>query len=240
MRFEDKYKLMKRTIYTFLFLGTLLGVVTLVSTQSGLYAILITLGLISLCYSSVYIWYEMADDIIVLEHTINTTSDNPYTYISKLRNSSVSELIKSVYVKRYNALTPLLRFYYTLKFVSIVASDRNYDNRSMYGLNNLQLFSPKLNKYNRLFFISNNQTKNMDIIAWNDLIDRQEALGRAIESSGIKLNESRSCLRKVMSAIGATSAEEEYIISFLQRRLRTEASLSKNDDALILKNSLSI
>lgn len=232
MRFEDKYKLMKRTIYTFLFLGALLGVVTLVSTHSSLYAILITLGLISLCYSSVYIWYEMADDIIVLEHTINTTSDNPYTYISRLHNSSVSELIKSVYVKRYNALTPLLRFYHTMRFVSIVASNRNFDNKFIYGLNNMQSFSPKLNKYDRLFIISSNHTKNIDIMAWNDLTDRQKELDRAIESSGIKLDESRSCLRKVMSAIGASSSEEEYVRNRIQLRLRAEALLSETDNVI--------
>jgi hypothetical protein len=174
----------------------------------------------------------MADDIIVLEHTINTSSDNPYTYISKLRNSSISELIKSVYVKRYNALTPLLRFYHTLKFVSIVASDRSHDDKFIYGLNNMQSFSPKLNKYDRLFFISNNSTKNIDIMAWNNLTDRQKALDRAIESSGIKLEESRSCLRKVMSAIGASSTEEEYVKSRIQLRLRTEALLDETDDII--------
>lgn len=60
-----------------------------------------------------------------------------------------------------------------------------------------------------------------------DLTDRQKDLDRSIEFSGIKLDESHSCMRKVVSAVGASSSEEEYVKGRIQIRLRVEALLSE-------------
>lgn len=66
-------------------------------------------------------------------------------------------------------------------------------------------------------------------MAWNDLTDRQKQLDRAIEASGVKLDSSRTCLRKVMGKIGANSSEEEFVAARIQLRLRTQAMLDDTD-----------
>lgn len=66
-------------------------------------------------------------------------------------------------------------------------------------------------------------------MAWNDLTDRQKQLDRLIEASGIKLDNSRSCLRKVMSRIGANSSEEGFVAQRIQLRLRAQALLGDTD-----------
>lgn len=62
-------------------------------------------------------------------------------------------------------------------------------------------------------------------MAWTDLTQRQQQLDRLIESCGVKLDNSRSCLRKVMSKIGANSSEEGFVVQRIQLRLRTQAML---------------
>lgn len=66
-------------------------------------------------------------------------------------------------------------------------------------------------------------------MAWNDLTVRQKQLDRAIEECGVKLENSRSCLRKVMSRIGANSSEEGFVAQRIQLRLRTQALLGDTD-----------
>lgn len=50
-------------------------------------------------------------------------------------------------------------------------------------------------------------------MGWYDLTSRQQELDRKIGNSGIKLDSSSSCLKKVMRAIGASSSEEDYVKS---------------------------
>lgn len=66
-------------------------------------------------------------------------------------------------------------------------------------------------------------------MAWNDLTERQKQLDRAIEACGVKLDNSRSCLRKVMCKIGAGASEEVFVAQRIQLRLRTNALLGETD-----------
>lgn len=66
-------------------------------------------------------------------------------------------------------------------------------------------------------------------MAWNDLTERQKQLDRAIEECGVKLDNSRSCLKKVMSKIGASASEEAFVAQRIQLRLRTQALLGDTD-----------
>ena len=74
----------------------------------------------------------------------------------------------------------------------------------------------------RLLQDAQNNTKNM---SWNDLTYRQKSLDRAIDATGIKLDNSRSCLKKVMKAIGADDTEEEFVKERIALRLRTQQLL---------------
>lgn len=67
-------------------------------------------------------------------------------------------------------------------------------------------------------------------MGWYDLTSRQQELDRKIENSGIKLDSSNSCLKKVMRAIGASSSEEDYVKSRIALRLKTQALLDDTDD----------
>lgn len=66
-------------------------------------------------------------------------------------------------------------------------------------------------------------------MAWNDLTERQKQLDRAIEGCGVKLGNSKSCLRKVMSKIGANGSEEVFVAQRIQLRLKTQALLGETD-----------
>lgn len=66
-------------------------------------------------------------------------------------------------------------------------------------------------------------------MSWNDLSNRQKSLDRAIEASGIKLDNSRSCLMKVMKAIGADASEEAFVKERIALRLRTQQLLDDTD-----------
>lgn len=65
--------------------------------------------------------------------------------------------------------------------------------------------------------------------SWTSLNERQKQLDRLIEASGIKLDNSSSCLRKVMGKIGAKSSEEGFVAQRIQLRLRTQALLGETD-----------
>ena len=67
-------------------------------------------------------------------------------------------------------------------------------------------------------------------MSWNILTDRQKSLDRAIEQYGVKLENSDACLRKVMSAIGASASEASFVKQRIELRLRTAALLEKTDD----------
>lgn len=69
-------------------------------------------------------------------------------------------------------------------------------------------------------------------MSWNDLTERQKDLDRAIEQCGIKLDDSTTCISKVIRAISASAAESSYIKSRIELRFRTQAALSKADDLI--------
>lgn len=66
-------------------------------------------------------------------------------------------------------------------------------------------------------------------MSWNDLTDRQKQLDRLIDSCGVKLEATNSCIEKVARAIGATSNELTFVRQRIELRLRTVALLSETD-----------
>ena len=52
-------------------------------------------------------------------------------------------------------------------------------------------------------------------MVWNNLTDRQKQLDRLIDSCGVKLEATNSCIEKVARAIGATSNE----LTFVRQRI---------------------
>lgn len=75
-------------------------------------------------------------------------------------------------------------------------------------------------------------------MSWNDLTNRQKLLDRAIEASGIKLDSSRSCLMKVMKAIGADASEEDFVKERIALRLRTQQLLDDTDQFIDKTNRM--
>lgn len=67
---------------------------------------------------------------------------------------------------------------------------------------------------------------------WNDLTERQKDLDRAIERCGIKLEDSTTCLSKVMRSIGANSTEASFVKARINLRLKTQMALEKADDLI--------
>lgn len=67
------------------------------------------------------------------------------------------------------------------------------------------------------------------LVSWNDLTERQKQLERIIEGCGVKLENSRSCLKKVMDNIGASASEGTFVAQRIQLRLRTQALLGDTD-----------
>lgn len=66
-------------------------------------------------------------------------------------------------------------------------------------------------------------------MAWNDLTTREQQLDRLIEACGVKLDNSTSCLRKVMRKIEANDSEESFVAQRIQLRLRTQSMLDDTD-----------
>lgn len=66
-------------------------------------------------------------------------------------------------------------------------------------------------------------------MAWNDLTERQKQLDHAIEGCGVMLDNSGSCLKKVMGRIGANALEETFVAQRIQLRLRSQALLGDTD-----------
>lgn len=66
-------------------------------------------------------------------------------------------------------------------------------------------------------------------MSWNDLTPRQKSLDRAIDATGIKLDNSQSCLRKVMNAIGASDDEANFVRERIALRLRVQQVLNDTD-----------
>lgn len=69
-------------------------------------------------------------------------------------------------------------------------------------------------------------------MSWNDLTERQKDLDRAIEQCGIKLDDSTTCLSKVMSVIGANSTEASFVKARINLRLKTQTVLERADDLI--------
>lgn len=67
-------------------------------------------------------------------------------------------------------------------------------------------------------------------MSWSDLTKRQQELDKAVDRSGIKLDSSNGCLRKVMRAIGAKESEAAFIQSRIVLRLRMQSLLDETDD----------
>lgn len=66
-------------------------------------------------------------------------------------------------------------------------------------------------------------------MSWNTLTDRQKQLDRLIDSCGVKLDATNSCVEKVARAIGATSRELDFVRQRIELRLRTAALLDQTD-----------
>ena len=75
-------------------------------------------------------------------------------------------------------------------------------------------------------------------MSWNDLTDRQKTLDRAIDASGIQLDNSRSCLEKVMKAIGANADEESFVKERIALRLRMQQLLEDTDQFVEKTNNM--
>lgn len=75
-------------------------------------------------------------------------------------------------------------------------------------------------------------------MSWNDLTDRQKSLDRAIEASGIQLDNSSSCLEKVMKAIGANADEESFVKERIALRLRMQQLLEDTDQFVSKTNNM--
>lgn len=69
-------------------------------------------------------------------------------------------------------------------------------------------------------------------MSWNNLTPYQQSLDRAIEASGIELDNSSSCLKKVMKAIGANADEEDFVKERIALRLRTQQLLNDTDSLI--------
>lgn len=69
-------------------------------------------------------------------------------------------------------------------------------------------------------------------MSWNDLTARQKDLDRAIERCGIKLDDSTTCLSKVMRAIGAYPTEASFVKARVNLRLKTQIALGRADDLI--------
>ena len=69
-------------------------------------------------------------------------------------------------------------------------------------------------------------------MSWNDLTERQKDLDRAIERCGIKLDDSTTCLSKVMRAIGTNPTETSFVKTRINLRLRTQMVLDRTDDLI--------
>lgn len=66
-------------------------------------------------------------------------------------------------------------------------------------------------------------------MAWNDLTDRQKQLDQLIDSCGVKLEATNSCIEKVARTIGATSNELTFVRQRIELRLQTSALLGETD-----------
>lgn len=75
-------------------------------------------------------------------------------------------------------------------------------------------------------------------MSWNSLTDRQKSLDRAIEQCGVKLDSSDVCLRKVITAIGASTSEATFVKQRIELRLRTAALLNQTDDFISNKEKM--
>ncbi|MGN0051770.1 MAG: hypothetical protein ACI37N_11400 [Prevotella sp.] len=67
---------------------------------------------------------------------------------------------------------------------------------------------------------------------WNDLTERQKELDRAIGQCGIKLDDSTTCLSKVIRAIGANPTEASFVKARINLRLKTQMALERADDLI--------
>ena len=75
-------------------------------------------------------------------------------------------------------------------------------------------------------------------MSWNDLTNRQKSLDRAIDASGVQLDSSRSCLMKVIKAIGADASEEDFVKERIALRLRTQQLLDDTDNFINKTNKM--
>lgn len=66
-------------------------------------------------------------------------------------------------------------------------------------------------------------------MSYNNLTDRQKSLDKAIERCSVKLDNTETCLRKVMKAIGAKDDEASFVRKRIEIRLRTAALLANTD-----------
>ena len=70
------------------------------------------------------------------------------------------------------------------------------------------------------------------------MTERQKQLDRAIDSCGVKLDNSERCLKKVSDAIGATADEMTFVRMRITLRLQTQQLLSDTDRFIDSTNRL--
>ena len=66
-------------------------------------------------------------------------------------------------------------------------------------------------------------------MTWNNLTDRQKQLDKLIDSCGVRLDATNSCVDRVACAIGAASDELLFVRQRIELRLRTAALLGETD-----------
>lgn len=67
-------------------------------------------------------------------------------------------------------------------------------------------------------------------MSWTNFTERQKQLDRLIESCGVRLDDTKACLNKVMDMIGANASEEAFVSQRIQLRLRTQKILGDTDN----------
>lgn len=69
-------------------------------------------------------------------------------------------------------------------------------------------------------------------MSWYSLTPRQQELDRAIERSGIKLDNSPRCLKKAMRYIGAHDSEKDYVAERIALRICAKQMIEDADDVI--------
>lgn len=75
-------------------------------------------------------------------------------------------------------------------------------------------------------------------MTWNNLTDRQKQLDKLIDSCGVRLDATNSCVDRVACAIGAASDELLFVRQRIDLRLRMAALLGETDSFISNKEQV--